>query len=373
MASIDRRGSKWVVRYRDPEGKQRREPFPTLAAARTRRAEVEHTIAGGGYTAPSERRTTVAEMAEQWLAGGHWAPATRDGYERIVTKHVKGRDIGAMRVVAVRPSHVRAWLRQLADDGYEPNSLANYLNRLTSVFEAAVHDRIIGVSPCKGVSAPKVPLKRVVPLSDEQVAAIAAAMPERYQAIVWTGAMTGLRMSEVLGLTVDRLNLSEGAAWVTVDRQRTPKGVFGPTKTEASNREVPIPDRLVRELVAHMAQHAPSTEWVAGSRGVAGGSGHLFTGPTGRPVWHSNFYEAWNLATAKLGLPEDADTFHALRHHYASTLIRAGVDILAVKEILGHSSITETVDTYGHMFPSSFEAVRNAMSAKPAEAATELA
>lgn len=68
----------------------------------------------------------------------------------------------------------------------------------------------------------------------------------------------------------------------------------------------------------------------------------------------------WKPALKRAGLPEDV-TFHDLRHTYASTALAQGVPITEVSRWLGHASITETVDTYGHLLPEADNRMRTAL------------
>lgn len=88
-----------------------------------------------------------------------------------------------------------------------------------------------------------------------------------------------------------------------------------------------------------------------------------FCGLYGVQWRRNNFHrQVWKPALAEVVLPDGA-TFHGLRHTYASLLIHAGESPRAIQGWLGHKSITETFDTYGHMWPSSEETTRAAIGA----------
>jgi integrase len=91
--------------------------------------------------------------------------------------------------------------------------------------------------------------------------------------------------------------------------------------------------------------------------------GALFTTTTGgllrRGDWNPNVLKP---ALARAGLPSSV-TFHDLRHSFASTLLGAGVPLLDVSRWLGHASITETADTYGHLMPEAEDRARAALTA----------
>jgi integrase len=160
----------------------------------------------------------------------------------------------------------------------------------------------------------------------------------------------GLRQGECFGLTVDRVDFLR--RHVRVDRQlvsvrgETPE--FGPPKSRASYRTVPMPDLVAVTLSDHLARYR------------AGRVGLVFSNRAGDPLRRSNFGDMWRRAVTAAGLPAWA-TFHDLRHFYASLLIARGCSVKTVQRRLGHQSATETLDTYGHLWPDSDDETRSAV------------
>ena len=218
-----------------------------------------------------------------------------------------------------------------------------------SMFRAAVADGILARSPSAGVKAPKVERPRVIPLTIEQVEALYDATPERFRALVVLGAGCGLRVSEALALTEDRIDWLRRR--IVVDRQLVDQeggGVtFGPPKTPKSNRVVPVADVVGVELAEHVRVFGTNAD------------GLLFHDERGRRLDRRRVSEWWRPAARQAGL--DGRTFHDLRHCYASLLIAAGASVKAVQEALGHSSAVETLDTYSHLWPSDQERLAKAV------------
>jgi integrase len=126
--------------------------------------------------------------------------------------------------------------------------------------------------------------------------------------------------------------------------------VLSPLKTRASRRVVPADDLVLNAVTAHMQRWAP-------------GPGQLLiTNRLGRPVQRNSFGFCWRAAVSEAGLAEGT-RFHDLRHFYASTLIAAGLHPKVIQERLGHATIAETMDTYGHLFPDTSEQGRGAVDA----------
>ncbi len=160
----------------------------------------------------------------------------------------------------------------------------------------------------------------------------------------------GLRQGECFGLTVDRVDFLRRQ--VRVDRQllgaRAGIPEFGPPKSKAGFRTVPMPEVVNSTLAEHLARYRP------------GRFGLVFTNSSGDPMRRSPAGEMWRRARVRSGVPEWA-TFHDLRHFYASLLIGRGCSVKAVQRRLGHQSAMETLDTYGHLWPDSDDETRNAV------------
>ncbi len=92
-----------------------------------------------------------------------------------------------------------------------------------------------------------------------------------------------------------------------------------------------------------------------------GPTGFVFTTEAGSPIRRTAFSaQVWLPAARTVGLA-GAETFHGLRHHYASLLIRHGESVKTVQARLGHASASETLDTYSHVWPDSEERTREAV------------
>jgi integrase len=119
----------------------------------------------------------------------------------MIRLHIEGTRLGGRKLADVRPSEVQAWAtdrsRVLA-----PTTVRQAVGLLRSVYGAAVLDRLVAASPVIRIQLPRYEKERIVPLSVEQVAALAEAMPERYRTMVLAQAGLGLRIGELLALRV---------------------------------------------------------------------------------------------------------------------------------------------------------------------------
>jgi integrase/recombinase XerD len=144
----------------------------------------------------------------------------------------------------------------------------------------------------------------------------------------WTRAMvvlllsTGIRRSEAVTITLDDLNLEE--------RQLLIRGKGD------KERVVPLTDQVVEAIQAYLP-HRTKTE-----------SRHLFVSAwKGRPIHGRCINRMLKIVVGKAGLAGQGITPHKLRHTFATHLIRNGVDVRTVQELLGHSEL-ETTAKYLH-------------------------
>ncbi|MFP5376021.1 MAG: tyrosine-type recombinase/integrase [Acidimicrobiia bacterium] len=351
MASIKRRsdrGNRWEVRYRDPEGKQRARLFDRKVDADRFATSVEHSKLVGGYVDPAAGRRLFGDYARGWQA----AQVTRATTAAQVASHLRNHVLPTFEhrpLASVRPSEVQAWVKGRADV-LAPATVEVVYRYLAAIFAAAVEDRLIPVTPCKGVRLPKVEAAQVVPLSTEAVEALIGAVPERYRALVVLAAGTGLRQGEAFGLTTGAVDFLRRSLRVERQLVLLPGGppYLAPPKTAASRRTVPLPDVVIEALAAHLTAYRVE------------GDGLIFTTPAGEPIRRNRFGDVWRAAVKRAGLP-DGTGFHALRHYYASLLIRHGESVKVVQARLGHASASETLDTYSHLWPDSEDRTRAAV------------
>ena len=355
MATIKRRpdrNNRWEVRYRDPDGMQRARLFDRRMDAERFLTGVEHSKLTGSYVDPAAGRVMFRNFAEDWRRVQVHRPSTAQSVEQQLRLHVYPA-IGHRPLAAVRPSEIQALVQRLADR-LSPGTVEVIYGRLVAVFRAAVRDRLIATTPCVDIRRPaKPPASMLEVLSGDEVAALTAAAPRRYRALVLTAAGTGLRPGELFGLTVDRVDFLRRT--VRVDQQlvrrRDGRVELAPPKTQASYRTVPLAGTVADALAAHLAEWAPGTPPL------------VFTNGRGGPVQQRPFATVWASACRRAGLPGWA-TPHDLRHYFASVLIRSGASVKVVQARLGHASAKTTLDVYGHLFADEEDRTRAAIDAE---------
>jgi integrase len=281
-------------------------------------------------------------------------------YELNLCKHILPT-LGDRPLAAIQRSEVQAWVNATGA-ALGPNTLRTVYGFVASIFREAVRDRLIAYTPCDRITLPAKVATEVSPLTAEQVMALANAINPRYRALVITGAGTGLRPSELFGLTVDRIDFLRRT--IKVDRQlarataASGAPLFGPPKTESSKRSVPLPQTVTDALAAHLAEYGNGPAGLVFTNTGRGATG--FGSSAGRPIRRNAFDEVWRAGVRAAGLPGHT-TPHDLRHTYASLLIAANESPKVIQARLGHKDISETFNTYGHLFPTADDSTRSAI------------
>jgi integrase len=361
MASIQKRTRAgkvtYRVQYRDPAGRMRGKVFARMVDAKRFRTETEHAKEHNAWTDPRAGKVTLRDYAEAWCAAQTFDETTRESVALRLRLHVLPQ-LGDYRLAALRPSVVQAWARGLQQQ-LAPSYVRVIFANLSAVLQAAVDDGIIARNPCRvgSVKPPAPDRRKVVPWPAERVAAVAAALPDRYRAVVAVAAGLGLRQGECFGLAVDDVDFLRGVVHVRRQvRIVASRLVFAPPKT-GKTRDVPLPESVALRLAAHLEAWpavAVTLPWL--QPGGRPETARLLFSTRERTALARTFFNrhVWKPALAQAGVAATRDNgMHAARHYYASALLEDGVNVRAVAEYLGHNDPGFTLRVYAHLMPSS--------------------
>jgi integrase len=324
------------------EQKRIRKTFPTLIEARAWRSEAQTAIRRGTLRAPSQ--VTLRDAAEAWLegaragsirnrSGDRYKPSVIRGYETSLRLRVLP-ELGNRKFSEIRRRDIQDIADRLLGQGLDPSTIRNTLMPLRAIFRRALARGDVAVNPTRGLELPAVRGKRDRIVSPEEAEALLAALPERDRALWATALYGGLRRGELQALRWNDVDLANGV--IRVERAwDVQEGPIEP-KSRAARRKVPIPAILRDYLVEHR-------------HGCPGALGHVFGRSDGKafdgPTVDARAKAAWHRA----GL--EPITLHEARHTFASLMIAAGVNAKALASYMGHTSVTITLDRYGHLMP----------------------
>jgi integrase len=298
---------------------------------------------------PAGETETVGQFLARWLeieARPRLRPSTFQSYAGIVRIHIIP-GLGRLRLAAIGPQHVQEFL---ADWSKGPLSTRR-VQYIHAVLRAALGDAVrwelIARNPAALVRPPRV--IRVEAEAFDEVQArqlLSAAHDDRLRALYTLAVAIGIRQGEALGLRWNDVDLDAGRITIKHTLQRIGgRLALVEPKTAKSRRTVDIPRSVVSDLRSRRAaQHM--------ERLLAGAGWHegnfVFTTRSGTPIDSATVTRAFHRLVASADLPRR--TFHSLRHTCASLLTAAGVHPRVIMEILGHSQIALTMNTYAHVF-----------------------
>lgn len=347
MASIHERTgrtgkSTFQVRWR-VDGEQRSFTVQTKAQARQLKSHVE--LHGDYLDAPAD---TDAPTFAAWavhhlehLTGV--SDRTRDDYRRQVDQHMTA--LADQPLPTITRDTVRRWVldRQKHVSG---KTLKNLHGLLHGILASAVEAGHLPANPARGVRLPRADDHERVEaafLTEPEFWLIADEVPDYWRPFFILLAGTGIRLGELMALTVGDLLVDQPTPVVRINkalRYTRGKGFeVGPTKSRRSRRTVSL-DRIAIDALK------PHLERPAGER--------LVIQPNGKPMYPTNLYaRIWRPAVDRArakGLAKNP-RIHDLRHSHASWLIARGLGLTVVQSRLGHESIVTTVDRYSHLLP----------------------
>lgn len=311
---------------------------------RERMQAVAVEVNRGLYIAPS--KMTLGEWLDIWTAeylGGRKFNTVRI-YKGNVERHIKPV-LGEVGLADLHPHTVQAFINRL--DGLAPSSVRMVHQVLNLALGRAMALGYLSGNPAAHCVLPKRAQREIVPLEDDQATALlAATRGGELEYFITAALFTGMRLSELLGLTWSSVDMERGT--VTVDKQLSrfevlEDEVFTSPKNGRSRILTPAPSVLAALRAQQRRQ--------AGMRLAAGAAwnnlhGLVFTNPWGRYLFPQYINKHFRMLTAAAGL--EGVRFHDLRHTYAVNSIRAGDDIKTIQCNLGHATAAFTLDRYGH-------------------------
>jgi integrase len=337
---------RWEASYRDPQQRERTRTFRTRTEADRWLSNVKTDVARGEYVDPRLARSLFSVWADEWMATtAHLRPKTRAGYSTDLRVHVLPV-FGDRAIGSIQQVDIKRFVADMVSRGAAPGTIRNARKVLRLVLATAESSGAIRGNPCNGVRVPMSPKAEMIFLSPDQVETLARTIDQRYATLVRFAAYTGLRAGEICALRVGRLDMLRSRILVAesvteVDRLGL---VFGEPKTY-QRRSVTLPEFLRDEVAERLSTRSVTPD------------SFVFEGPKGGVLNHKSFYRSvFKPAVVAAGLPSTM-RFHDLRHTCASLCIALGAHPKAIQERLGHSSITVTLDRYGHLFPKLDEAL----------------
>lgn len=327
----------WQVDYRDTAGKRRSKQFARKKAAETWLTEAAYQVTQGTHT-PDRDTVTVKSAADAWVKRAEaegLERATVQAYRGLANHHVVPL-LGRIKLSRL----TRPVVEQFRDELVASRSramAAKGVRALASILQEAMRRGLVAqnVAAEVRVSRPSRDKDKVEIPTREEIRALLAAAPADFHPMLMVAVLTGLRASELRGLRWSDIDLK--AATVSVNQRVDQWGNFGPPKSAAGRRTIPIPPKVVQVL----------REWKL--RCPKGEHGLAFPDTKGGVQVHKNVLTRRYYPAQKDAGFAKRYSFHTLRHFAASSFIAQRVDLKRLSGWLGHSTVTLTLDRYGHL------------------------
>lgn len=319
----------------------------SLSEARSWRIDAKARIQAGtlsGHLGP-----TVADASKEFIdgiksgsirqRGGHtYKPSTARGYEHDLQGPV-AEGLGRIRIGQLRRPEVQQWIDSLTATERSASTVRNVVAALRALLSWGELRGWVHLNPCRGVRVPAAQGRRDRIASPKEAAVLISALEHRDRATMALAVYAGLRLGELLALRRSAIDLEAGM--IEVERAWDPGAKeFVETKSRKTRR-VPI----IAHLDLLLREHPGLTERLEDQLVFPS---HLHPDrPMDPAILRRRTYRAWDDAALKrLG-------FHEGRHTFASIAIAAGLNAKTLSTYMGHSTITITLDRYGHLMPGS--------------------
>ena len=291
----------------------------------------------------SSRNQTVNQFLVAWLevARHRVRPSTYESYDLNV-RRISGQ-LGPVPLIRPSPPGIQDVYLRLSKLGLSDYSVLQVHRTLHRALDRAFHWGLIPRNPASLVLPPR-PRKRQMKAltSGELIQLFDSTQGDRLHALWILLGTAGLRRGEALGLEWADVDLDGGRVSVrqTLQRRRGAGFVLVPPKTPRSRRSVLLTGLAVIALREHRCRQTAK---------FGDDSRFVFTNRTGGPLDGSRATTGLAKALLEAGLPRVR--VHDLRHTTASVLLEMGVHPKIVQDLLGHSTIAVTMDTYSHVAP----------------------
>ncbi|HHV58261.1 MAG TPA: site-specific integrase [Firmicutes bacterium] len=307
----------------------------------------------GLLVAPTKE--TFGHWLDVWLteyAKPHIRPTTYADYESLIRVHLKPA-LENILLKDLRPEHLQKLYNDKTATGLSPRRVRLIHTVAHAALKQAVRNQLVARNVAEATTLPRQPKREIHVLSqEEQEKFLAVLDQDRLGVAFLVDLWTGLRRGELLGLKWQDIDLKKGVLRVKRSLVRVPikKGEtelrFQEPKTESGRRSIPLPPSIVSALKAHRKEQAKE-KLIMGQEYQD--NALVFCRSDGRPLDPSYFTYRFHQLLKKAGVNDT--NFHALRHTFATRMLELGESAKVAQEILGHSNISMTLDTYSHVLP----------------------
>lgn len=354
-----RSDGRWGYSY-TVDGKQVNRACKTQAQAVERLEEALAKIKAKTYVDPNQIQ--VNEWLSNWLE--EYAPATTRqstlaSYRDIIEDHLFP-SFRKIQLQKLSVDHVQRFVNKQIKAGYAPGTIRRHMSVLKKAIRQAQENKLIVIDPTKEAKLPKMEQKEIEFLSVEEIKKLLAVLPDTTNGRAIRFILgTGIRASELCGLrwcdvSDEGANISQIVYMVNnralSEEEKKMERVKEAPKTSAGRRFIPFSDGTLPAILEEQKKQQRIERMKAGSCWIGGDPGrgeqYVFATKSGAPADRYNLGRTLRNCFDNAGLKRRG--LHALRHTFATLWIQAGQDVRTLSEILGHTSVSFTMQRYVH-------------------------
>ena len=302
------------------------------------------------------KKMTLCELYEKQNALRPNVRKTTVSSRNLLMDILKNDTLGHTSIDKIKQSDAKEWAIRMKEKGYAYQTISNHKRSLTAAFYTAVNDDLVRKNPflfkladvIENDTTPK------IALTDEQVNMLLSFVQsdktyQRYYRAIVVLLHTGLRVSELCGLTVKDLDFEKGYINVTHQLRYDKEGYhITPPKTENSVRKIPMV-KVVKEALQEAIQSRKTIQFI----GVDGYTDFIFLNQKGLPMYATVYSTAFAQMVKKYNKyheksPLPTVTPHTLRHTFCTNMARKKMTPNTLQYIMGHKNITMTLGYYTH-------------------------
>jgi integrase len=347
---------------RDATGKIKRKVFCGPRGDKSRAAKLGVVSRLDAFAARAPKNVpqrTIADCVERYTRNPALRTNTRAWYASLYRTHIAGTTFASKRLTDIGRKDVSRFLEGLDVGVTTRRGVQALLHR---VFEVAIEDEDLMLNPASKIRKPRAERPKTVAWEPDETLAflnLDVVRAHRAYALFLLSLTTTMGPAELFGL--QRSSVSLRGRYLVVEHNLVEvngRPLLEPPKNDFRRRRIDLPAFTVDALRRHLERQLGAGH---------GASPFVFTGPEGGPIVRTNFMRReWKplLEAANLELEREAKkrgerpiqlkllTMYGLRHTANALMGYLGVPIEVARERMGHASIMQTSDTYGHLFES---------------------
>ncbi len=250
---------------------------------------------------------------------------TLQSYRRDIVYFTKYVEEGKMNYAKLNEQDIKDYLQHLQEVGKKSSTVSRHLASIRSFYQFLVKNKKVKVDPTNNIQSPKVEKRTPSVLTAQEVELLLDQPKDidlkgtRDKAMLEFAYATGMRVTEIISLNIEDVNLEEG---------------YVVCKTGSKERSIPLGTMSLKALKEYVEEARPV---LIRDESVSA----LFVNINGQRLTRQGFWKIVKFYKEQAHITKDI-TPHVLRHSFATHLLQNGADLKAIQTMLGHSDISST-------------------------------